>query len=247
MQSIVYNRMQDYKPTQTAQAQTYLFVWQVILKYSKNAVLHTSRTLFLFFFVLCSTRKRTKTIAGLLLPSHSGLPIMLWRSAFCGRDGRRCSPQCTCSCDAVMRDSTVLHPSFSSVTASAPIGRGFTPKSQTRKDVIFKQQNQWERNRLDLLHLLKNVFKKIWICIAKVLKKHSLSREHEEGKQLLGANSPAAGWLHMCLHSIMPQSLLSQHDQIFHDSFCCWSNWGAAIYLGFWQLEQAVVPPIRHQ
>ena len=37
MQIIAYNRIQDYKPTQTAEAQTYLFAWRVILKYSKNA------------------------------------------------------------------------------------------------------------------------------------------------------------------------------------------------------------------
>lgn len=37
MQIIVYNRIQDYNPTQTVQAQTYLFAWQVILQYSKNA------------------------------------------------------------------------------------------------------------------------------------------------------------------------------------------------------------------
>lgn len=72
-----------------------------------------------------------------------------------------------------MGESTDLHPSLSSVTASAPIGRGFTLKSQNRKDVIFKQWNQCdaeERCIRPIAFIEKHVLKKIWICIAKVLK-----------------------------------------------------------------------------
>lgn len=45
MQSIVCNRIQDYKPTQTAQAQTPLFAWRVIFKHSKNADMQIHRPL----------------------------------------------------------------------------------------------------------------------------------------------------------------------------------------------------------
>lgn len=84
--------------------------------------------------------KSIQTIAGLILPGHPGCRSCSEGVHSVHRTGGLQSPvhvlllmQCSHG------ESTHLYPFLSSVSVSGPIGRGFTLKSQNRRDVIFKQ------------------------------------------------------------------------------------------------------------